>query len=98
MAGQPEEKPLSLSLSSYPYNLPSYNPKTLNSNSFTLPFYLKEYFLIENQQSATDNRYGPCLYVDSKTDGALVKVTGCKESDDKQNWSFTKKGQVQVSA
>ena len=56
-----------------------------------------EIFLIENQQSATDDRRGPCLYVDSKTDGALIKVTGCNDTDEKQNWAYTLKGQIMVS-
>ena len=60
-------------------------------------FYLKEEFLIENQQSATDYRYGPCLYVDSKTDGDSIKVTGCNETDERQNWAYTLKGQVKVT-
>lgn len=60
-------------------------------------FVLVEIFLIENQQSATDDRRGPCLYVDSKTDGAYVKVTGCNETDEKQNWVYTLKGQIMVS-
>lgn len=56
-----------------------------------------ETFLIENQQAATDSRTGACLYVDSKDDGALIKVTGCNENDDKQNWAYTLKGQIEVS-
>ena len=56
-----------------------------------------EIFLIENQQSATDDRRGPCLYVDSKRDGAYIKVTGCNETDEKQNWVYTLKGQIMVS-
>lgn len=55
-----------------------------------------EQFLIENQQSATDDIFGPCLYVDSKDDGALIKVTGCNETDERQNWAYTLKGQIQV--
>lgn len=58
---------------------------------------LVEIFLIENQQSATDGRRGPCLFVDSKTDGALIKVTGCNETDERQNWVYTLKGQIMVS-
>lgn len=53
--------------------------------------------MIENQQSATDTRRGPCLSVDSKTDGALIKVTGCNETNERQNWAYTLKGQVMVS-
>lgn len=60
-------------------------------------FYVVEIFLIENQQSATDDRRGPCLYVDSKTDGAKIKVTGCNDTDEKQNWAYTLKGQIMVS-
>ena len=56
-----------------------------------------EIFLIENQQSATDDRRGPCLYVDSKTDGSYIKVTGCNETDERQNWVYTLKGQIMVS-
>ena len=56
-----------------------------------------EIFLIENQQSATDDRRGPCLHVDSKTDGALIKVTGCNETDERQNWAYTLKGQIMVN-
>ena len=56
-----------------------------------------EIFLIENQQSATETRRGPCLYVDSKTDGAHIKVTGCNDTDERQNWAYTLKGQVMVS-
>ena len=56
----------------------------------------QEHFLIENQQSATDDRYGPCLYVDSDTAGALIKVTGCNETDERQSWYYTPKGQVKV--
>ena len=55
-----------------------------------------EIFLIENQQSATDNRRGPCLFVGSKTDGALIKVTGCNDTDERQNWAYTLKGQIMV--
>ena len=67
-------------------------------NSFNFSLYLfKEHFKIENQQSATDDRYGPCLYVDSKNDGALIKVTGCNDTDDRQSWSYTQKGQIKVS-
>lgn len=61
-------------------------------------FYLLEYFLIENQQSATDERYGACLYVESKTEGANIKLTGCNETDDRQSWFYTQKGQVKASA
>ena len=61
-------------------------------------FYLLEYFLIENQQSATDERYGACLYVESKTEGADIKLTGCNETDDRQSWFYTQKGQVKASA
>ena len=56
----------------------------------------QEHFLIENQQSATDDRYGPCLYVDTETDGAFIKVTGCNETDERQSWYYTPKGQVKV--
>ncbi|XP_058970157.2 uncharacterized protein [Pocillopora verrucosa] len=56
---------------------------------------MSEQFLIENQQSATDDIFGPCLYVDSKDDGALIKVTGCNETDERQNWAYTLKGQIQ---
>ena len=56
-----------------------------------------EIFLIENQQSATDDRRGACLFVDSKTDGALIKVTGCNYTDERQNWAYTLKGQIMVS-
>ena len=56
-----------------------------------------ETFLIENQQAATDSRTGACLYVDSKDDGAFIKVTGCNENNDKQNWAYTLKGQIEVS-
>lgn len=63
-----------------------------------LLFHYKEYFLIENQQSATDHRYGPCLYVDSKADDALIKVTGCNETDVRQRWTYTQKGQIMVLA
>ena len=59
---------------------------------------LQEQFLIENQQSATDERYGPCLYVDSKDEGSLIKVTVCNETDDRQNWAYTQKGQVKANA
>ena len=55
-----------------------------------------EIFLIENQQSATDDTRGACLYVESKTDGALIKVTGCNDTDERQNWAYTLKGQVMV--
>ena len=55
-----------------------------------------EQFLIENQQSATDDRYGACLYVGSKMDGDRIKVTGCNETDERQNWAYTLKGQIQV--
>ena len=55
-----------------------------------------EIFLIENQQSATESRRGPCLFVDSKGDGALIKVTGCNDSDERQSWAYTLKGQVMV--
>ena len=55
-----------------------------------------EQFLIENQQSATDDRYCPCLYVNSKTDGERIKVTGCNTTDERQVWSYTVKGQIQV--
>ncbi|KAJ7381174.1 hypothetical protein OS493_004773 [Desmophyllum pertusum] len=67
-----------------------------NPNPFA-DFEMSEQFLIENQQSATDDRHGPCLYVDSKTDGVLVKVTGCNETDERQNWAYTLKGQVMNS-
>lgn len=65
------------------------------SGSFCCLF--SETFLIENQQAATDSRTGACLYVDSKDDGAFIKVTGCNENDDKQNWAYTLKGQIEVS-
>ncbi|XP_020601762.1 uncharacterized protein LOC110040832 [Orbicella faveolata] len=65
-----------------------------NPNPY-VDFAMSEQFLIENQQSATDDRYGPCLYVDSKTDGTLIKVTGCKDTDERQVWSYTVKGQIQ---
>nr|XP_058970077.1 uncharacterized protein LOC131796502 [Pocillopora verrucosa] len=58
-------------------------------------FEMSETFLIENQQAATDSRTGACLYVDSKDDGAFIKVTGCNENDDKQNWAYTLKGQIE---
>ncbi|KAL9979348.1 hypothetical protein ACROYT_G016999 [Oculina patagonica] len=62
-------------------------------------FEMTEQFLIENQQSAKDdNSYdirGPCLYVDSKTDGANIKVTGCNDTDERQVWYYTVKGQIQ---
>ncbi|KAJ7381185.1 hypothetical protein OS493_004785 [Desmophyllum pertusum] len=67
-----------------------------NPNPFA-DFEMSEQFLIENQQSATDDRHGPCLYVESKTDGVLVKVTGCNETDERQNWAYTLKGQVMNS-
>ena len=35
--------------------------------------------------------------MDSKTDGALIKVTGCNETNERQNWAYTLKGQVMVS-
>lgn len=38
------------------------------------------------------------MYVDSTTEGALIKVTGCNETDDRQNWVYTQKGQVKASA
>jgi len=34
--------------------------------------------------------------VDSKEDGALIRVTGCNDTDEKQNWAYTLKGQVMV--
>ena len=52
--------------------------------------------MIENQQSATDDRYGPCLYVDIKTEGTYIKVTGCNDTDDRQTWYYTPKGQIKV--
>ena len=52
--------------------------------------------MIENQQSATDDRYGPCLYVDIKTEGSYIKVTGCNDTDDRQTWYYTPKGQIKV--
>ena len=57
---------------------------------------IAEIFLIENQQSATDTIRGPCLFVDSKTDGANIKVTGCNDTDERQNWAYTLKGQIMV--
>ena len=66
----------------------------LTSNCF---FGFAETFLIENQQSAKENRRGPCIFVDSKTDGALIKVTGCNDTDQRQNWAYTPKGQIMVS-
>ena len=65
--------------------------------NFQLYVCVVEIFLIENQQSATDDRRGPCLYVDSKTDSARIKVTGCNETDERQNWAYTLKGQIMVS-
>ena len=65
--------------------------------NFTYIFVPVEIFLIENQQSATDDRRGPCLFVDSKADGAHIKVTGCNETDERQNWVYTLKGQIMVS-
>ncbi|CAH3028156.1 unnamed protein product [Porites evermanni] len=78
------------------------NPTDTSENYYDNPnphvdFQLSEHFLIENQQSATDDRYGPCLYVDSDTDGALIKVTGCNETDERQSWYYTPKGQVKNS-
>ncbi|XP_068704567.1 uncharacterized protein [Montipora foliosa] len=75
------------------------NPTDTSENYYDNPnpfvdFQLSEHFLIENQQSATDDRYGPCLYVDSKDEGSFIKVTGCNETDDRQNWAYTLKGQV----
>lgn len=52
--------------------------------------------MIENQQSATDDKYGPCLYVDIKTEGSYIKVTGCNETDERQSWYYTPKGQIKV--
>ncbi|XP_022792631.1 uncharacterized protein LOC111331727 [Stylophora pistillata] len=57
-------------------------------------FEMSETFLIENQQAATDSRTGACLYVDSKSE-ADIKVTGCNETDDRQNWAYTLKGQIE---
>lgn len=54
--------------------------------------------MIENQQSATDDRRGACFFVESKTDGALIKVTGCNDTDERQNWAYTMKGQIMVSS
>ena len=38
------------------------------------------------------------MYVESKTEGEHIKVTGCNETDDRQNWFYTQKGQVKASA
>lgn len=54
-----------------------------NANPF-VDFELSEQFQIENQQSSLDERRGACMYVDSKTKGSLVKMTACKETDEKQ--------------
>ena len=35
--------------------------------------------------------------MESKEDGALIKVTGCNDTDERQNWAYTLKGQVMVS-
>ncbi|XP_067053119.1 uncharacterized protein [Acropora muricata] len=64
-----------------------------NPNPFS-DFQFSEIFLIENQQSATDDRRGACLFVDSKTDGASIKVTGCNDTDERQSWAYTLKGQI----
>ena len=37
------------------------------------------------------------MYVDSKAKGSLVKMTACKDSDEKQYFSYTLKGQIMVS-
>ncbi|XP_048580608.1 uncharacterized protein LOC5507741 isoform X2 [Nematostella vectensis] len=57
-------------------------------------FEMTEQFSIENQQAATDDRKGGCLFVDSKNENAAVKVTGCNSTDDRQVWSYTIKGQL----
>ncbi|XP_068704515.1 uncharacterized protein [Montipora foliosa] len=90
------------SLSWYKDKMNKENPTDTSRNYYDNPnpfvdFQLSEQFLIENQQSATDERYGPCLYVDSKDEGSLIKVTGCNETDDRQNWAYTQKGQVKNS-
>ena len=30
--------------------------------------------------------------------GALIKVTGCNDTDERQNWAYTMKGQIMVSS
>ena len=53
--------------------------------------------MIENQQSATDDRTGGCLYVENSNAGSYLKVTGCNETDERQWFSYTFKGQLMVS-
>ena len=72
------------------------NLVTILRNCVSL-FFVAEFFLIENQQSASDDRRGACLYAESKTSGANIKTTGCNETDERQNWAYTLKGQIMVS-
>ncbi|KAK3707600.1 hypothetical protein QZH41_017862 [Actinostola sp. cb2023] len=57
-------------------------------------FEMSEQFAIENQQSATDDRKGGCLYAESKTKNTYIKVTGCNNTDERQLWAYTLKGQL----
>lgn len=36
------------------------------------------------------------MYVDSKSKGSLVKVTACNETDERQYFAYTLKGQIMV--
>lgn len=36
------------------------------------------------------------MFVDTKTGGASIKVTGCNDTDERQSWVYTLKGQIMV--
>lgn len=54
-------------------------------------------FGIESTQSGDGVRLGSCLTVADKSAGSKVSLTGCNDTDTKQQWTYTLKGGIIVS-